>query len=275
MRIINIRVDRIKQRSNRRLLNDIDELAKSIGDLGLLNPIHITPEMYLIAGAHRLAAFKLLKREYIPVIVVHVSRDKARLLELDENLMRNELSDYQRGIQMWERKLIYDSYFPDTSKDETFTKRASRLSGESRRTIERYCQIGRELKPYENMIEGTDLENSKMELIKLAAIRDHGTIKEVIQLLRGGRAESVIEARKLIELNRNTTLLGYPVISRKAGELKTVQFNFQLLQAQKSIVEHAIEVAKKDKSIGSATVKGSNANSLTKICAFYLKHTGH
>jgi len=258
------------------MLGDLDDLEKSIKDLGLMNPIHISRDFYLIAGRHRLQAFINLRRKYIPCIIVKATKDKARLLEIDENLMRNELSEYQKGIQMWERKLIYESIFPPSKYTEVFTKRASRLSGESRRTIERYCQIGRELKPYEKDIEGTDLEDSKMELIALASIKDPALIQEIISLLRGGRAESVKEARRLVELNKSVTLLGYPVISRKADELKTVQFNFQLVKAQKKLIEEALEAARKDKSsLSMPKAKNSNANCLTKICAFYLKHTGN
>lgn len=57
-----IPVDEIKVRDGRRELN-IDyahELSESVRELGLLNPITVDKEHFLIAGLHRLEAVKLL-----------------------------------------------------------------------------------------------------------------------------------------------------------------------------------------------------------------------
>jgi hypothetical protein len=51
-------------------LGDIDSLAKSIEEIGLLHPIVVTPEQRLIAGQRRIEAFRKLGRERIPVTVV-------------------------------------------------------------------------------------------------------------------------------------------------------------------------------------------------------------
>jgi ParB-like nuclease domain len=49
-----------------------DGLAASIADVGLLHPIVVDQDGNLLAGARRLAAFKILKRETIPFTVVRV-----------------------------------------------------------------------------------------------------------------------------------------------------------------------------------------------------------
>jgi len=63
-----INIAEIKIKKGRRPVdeNKVRELADSIQEVGLLNPITITRENILIAGAHRIAAFKLLGRKEIP-----------------------------------------------------------------------------------------------------------------------------------------------------------------------------------------------------------------
>jgi ParB family transcriptional regulator, chromosome partitioning protein len=55
---------------HRRDLGDIDSLAASIQDIGLLHPITIDEDGRLLAGARRLAACKQLGWNEIPVKVV-------------------------------------------------------------------------------------------------------------------------------------------------------------------------------------------------------------
>jgi ParB family chromosome partitioning protein len=54
----------------RKDLGDVEWLAESIEDLGLLHPITVDEGGYMQAGARRLAACKLLGRTEIAVIVV-------------------------------------------------------------------------------------------------------------------------------------------------------------------------------------------------------------
>ena len=54
---------------HRRDLGDIDKLASSIRDIGLLHPIVISSDGQLIAGLRRLEAYKLLGRAEIPVTI--------------------------------------------------------------------------------------------------------------------------------------------------------------------------------------------------------------
>jgi hypothetical protein len=66
-----LRVDSIELgERHRQDMGDIDSLARSIVELGLLHPIVVTPELKLIAGQRRLEAFKQLGREEIPVTVI-------------------------------------------------------------------------------------------------------------------------------------------------------------------------------------------------------------
>jgi ParB family chromosome partitioning protein len=54
----------------RKDLGDIDSLAKSMTSLGLLQPIIITKDMWLLAGERRLTAAKSLDWEKIPAMIL-------------------------------------------------------------------------------------------------------------------------------------------------------------------------------------------------------------
>ena len=57
---------------HRKDLGDIDALAKSIDEIGLLHPVVVTPGYQLIAGERRLEAFTKLKRAKIPIRIVDI-----------------------------------------------------------------------------------------------------------------------------------------------------------------------------------------------------------
>jgi ParB family chromosome partitioning protein len=57
---------------HRKDMGDIESLAASIGDIGLLNPITVDERGYLLAGARRLAACKRLGLKTVPVKVIRI-----------------------------------------------------------------------------------------------------------------------------------------------------------------------------------------------------------
>jgi len=56
----------------RKDLGDIDALAQSIKEIGLLQPIIITKNNNLIAGLRRIEAYKKLGRDEIPVFIAKI-----------------------------------------------------------------------------------------------------------------------------------------------------------------------------------------------------------
>lgn len=78
----------------RKDLGDIESLAKSIANVGLMHPIVVTPEMQLIAGGRRLEACRLLGKQTIPALVVDNLDDATRRLtaERDENTERKPMA---------------------------------------------------------------------------------------------------------------------------------------------------------------------------------------
>jgi ParB/RepB/Spo0J family partition protein len=83
------------QRPARRFLGDIAALAESMQDFGLQQPISVRVDgdrYVLTSGLRRLAAARLLRWQTIPGFVRNVSADDAYVLDLIENLQREDLS---------------------------------------------------------------------------------------------------------------------------------------------------------------------------------------
>lgn len=151
-----IRVGERKRKPSR----DVSGLAASMGQLGLLQPIHVTDDFHLIAGFHRLAAAKLLKWDAIDAYVFTGSALDAELIQIDENLQRVDLTVAERSEHLARRKAIYEAQHPETkaggfhgnqhrkvSAESAFTSDTAAKTGRGRRTIEEEVSIGERLTP--------------------------------------------------------------------------------------------------------------------------------
>jgi len=160
------------------------ELANSIEESGLLHPIIVcenNSHFKLICGAHRLEAFKYLKKKSIESKIVDKHYD-IELIEIDENLIRNELSILEKGEHLLRRDEIlqkkglralkgqnryfrHDTVTPLTSKD------ISEKIGTSERSYQRYKQIARNIIPeLRKKIHGTEIENQTRQLIQISRL---------------------------------------------------------------------------------------------------------
>jgi len=114
-----ISVNDIKVMPGRRALDTgkVGELIKSIKELGLINPITITEDKVLVAGAHRLQAYKDMGLEDIPVTYLRTEREiLIELAEIDENLVRSNLHFLENGKALQRRKEIYETLYPETRR---------------------------------------------------------------------------------------------------------------------------------------------------------------
>lgn len=185
-KINHVSIDAIVVKQGRRSLGDLTELMVSIRAIGLLNPISITTDNRLIAGAHRLEACKRLGWTVIPASVVALDEIDAELAEIDENLIRNELTVLQRSEQLLRRRELYLVKHPQTKRGgapgragggkrakaemiSAFADDAALKIGVTSRTIRHEMQIARGLTDQvKELIRGTALEDNKVELLRLA-----------------------------------------------------------------------------------------------------------
>lgn len=195
-----INIDEIKIIDRKRNAGDVTQLCASINEIGLLQPITVTSDFKLIAGLHRITACKLLGWKDIEVNVVDYDSDiLSELAEIDENLIRNELTQFDKSIQTSRRKEIYEILHPHTAqgktnnranqhtikneespqveelpenKIESFVTQTAKATNQSRQNIERNSRRGKILKPLQDLITGSRFEDNGKELDELVKIAD-------------------------------------------------------------------------------------------------------
>ena len=194
-------------------LRDLDEskvldLAVSIKLQGLLQPVVVTEAGELVAGLHRLRAVQQLGWDEVPAVVVD---DRfARLAEIDENLVRNDLSVLEQGEHLLLRdqeleRLGLRAQAGDNQHTGTATVAApvttgaiGKQAGLSARTVRERVQIAKRLpESIREAIRGTPLANRTRALVELARVRDQAELPGLVETLIDGAA-SVLDARRLL-----------------------------------------------------------------------------
>ena len=100
--------------------NHVDELAESLNRTGLINPIVITSEGVLVAGAHRLAAAQQLGWTNISVqFVEDLSDYDLQIIELEENLKRKDLTWQEECLALERFHGLKCSYEDDWTQAQT------------------------------------------------------------------------------------------------------------------------------------------------------------
>ena len=161
-----IKISEIKINPGRRdtQQRNVEELARSIAAVGLMNPVTVTQDNTLIAGLHRLEAAKLLGWTEIECTVSDADGLQAELAEIDENFVRAGLSHRELGDLLLRRKELYEAIHPETrqgqrngqtAKNDKLTVLAAKPFSEdtadklgiSKRTVERLVQTAANLTP--------------------------------------------------------------------------------------------------------------------------------
>jgi ParB family chromosome partitioning protein len=202
----------------------VAELAASIAEIGLLQPIGIRPDGTLVYGYHRLEACKQLGWTEIPAVVVDGDDLRAELAEISENLIRSELTLLERAEHLAQLKAVYEQLYPNargvgrpTKNGATvapFSEWAAAQTGLAQRTIQHYVQLVESLAPeVRDAIRRTPIANDGAELKSLASL-EPSKQRAVAELIASRAAGSVREATR--ELARREALH-----RESAGELPT------------------------------------------------------
>lgn len=222
-----LKIETIKVPKGRRRVSEdrVDELAASIAQVGLLHSIVVTEENRLIAGYHRLLACKKLEWSRIPVTIRELSEIDARLAEIDENLIREDLSPAERAELTADRKAFYLAKHPETkhggapgkagggknakdSRLDSFVRTTSKKSGRSRTRVSEDARRGEKVdKDILKGIAGTLLDtgtnldalsrmehDKQREVVKYAERKKIKNIKVAARNLKRARIAEDIEA---------------------------------------------------------------------------------
>lgn len=179
-------------------------IAASMTERGLINPITVraTPAankgktpFTLVAGGHRIRAAELNQWTDIDTIVVEADAVEAQLIELSENIFRNELSKLERPLFVMKfREIIEEkhgkitrgrysdqkvNHWPfDIAPGRELSALVQERLGIGKSTYKYVTQIGRNLSPeLRNMLRGTAAENDQSKLLKLAKLPRDEQIK--------------------------------------------------------------------------------------------------
>lgn len=223
-------IDGIVVPDGRRTLRGVAELAASIAEVGLIHPITVTPDARLVAGYHRLEACRGLGWAEIAATVVAADDLTAKLIEIDENLRRNEGNPLERGQWLAERKGIYEALHPETrpvtirggpgrghktsaesalvsaegqeeraperrqSAEAAFSQDTASRTGISQRVIQEDIQIAENIAPdVKEAIRDTPIASKKAELLPLARVTPIEQ-REAVAKVKSGESPSVREA---------------------------------------------------------------------------------
>jgi ParB-like chromosome segregation protein Spo0J len=178
---------------HRKDMGDIEALAASVREVGLLHPIVIRPDGTLIAGARRLAAVQQLDWRHVPVRVVDI--DSIALGEAAENLQRkdftpSELVAIGAAVEERERELakarqlagkpLPESFGKDRHDNETSSRVAAPL-GISGRTYDKakaIIQAASDNEEFAPLVEEMDrtgkVNGAFKKLRQLQGERHHG-----------------------------------------------------------------------------------------------------
>lgn len=208
-------------------------IAKSIVAHGLLTPIAVraTPASKvgpytLVAGAHRLRATRINGDHEIEAVIVDADKAEAQLMEIAENLFRNELSVMDRAVfvatyrDVWELKHGVIRSGPKGNQGQVvpnstgnivdliaaeaeagFAQHVADRLGVSARSVKRLNLISRHLHAdLRAAVRGTALADNQSALLKLAkmepakqrqaalGLRSEGPdLKRVLTLVEGAK----------------------------------------------------------------------------------------
>ena len=196
MEVEEVEVAKIKTKFRLRTPNDdkIKEVATSIKLCGLINPITVTRELYLLAGYHRWKAYEQLGYKTIPAVIHDEDKLKGELVEVEENLARNELNAIEESEHLGRREEILTELgllMPfggnQYSKGKSTIKERAEQIGMSERSYRNRKQILNIDEEVRDLLKETEYAKARMDMLKLSQ-QTTEVQREVCDLLITGKA---------------------------------------------------------------------------------------
>ena len=158
--------------------NKVDEIVASYESIGQINPISVDENYKLLAGHHRLAAAKKIGWLQIEIKLFKEKELNDKLIEIDENLIRNELCYISASEHILERELILESLGKRSKRgvnrytkgeSEETTKELARRIGTSEKMYRLRRQVSEITPEARNLLRGTNYARKSLnDLIHLS-----------------------------------------------------------------------------------------------------------
>ncbi len=209
----------------------VANMAVAIQESGFTSTILVRPQSgeedttryELVAGAHRLAAMRQLGRPTIPATVRILTDDEALQVEIDENLVRRDLTPLERAEMLEARFSVWARRFPHlVAGDEGgarpkrgrpsnsvkmteflggapatmgFAEGTAAELGLSKSTVERaWRTVSGVPAPLRQRLRGTWVAKSEGALRQLAGVADAKLQAKTADVLLSGKTKSVADA---------------------------------------------------------------------------------
>jgi len=198
MEVQEIAVKEIKSKFRLRTPNDekIQEIASSIKLCGLINPVTVDANLYLLAGYHRWKAFELLGYSHIPAVIHDEDKLRGELVEVEENLSRNELNAIEEAEHLGRREEILTELgllMPfggnQYSKGKVTIKERAEGIGMAERTYKLKKQILNIEEEVRDILKETPYASHQMDMVKLSQ-QSPEVQREVCKLLITGKVST-------------------------------------------------------------------------------------
>lgn len=168
----------IKVGSQKTDAEHVKNLAASIDEVDLLEPVLVNEDMKLLGGHHRYRASRLAGKTKIPVHVLDLDEAGQRMATLDSNLLQKHRPALELAELMRERKDLYEAAHPEAKQGGDRAKRKSVPSGaaviakkaqRTERSVRQYVEVAEKLDPKaKKSLKGTDAADSITDLQRLA-----------------------------------------------------------------------------------------------------------
>ena len=220
----------------------VAELAKSITEVGLLNPITLDKSNTLSAGLHRLEAAKLLGWAEVDCTVSSLEGLQAELAEIDENFVRTDLSAIEYGDLLLRRKEIYEALHPETKhggdrtsekikcakctldSERSFVNDTAEKLGVNPSTIRRQVQTAKNMTPEAKaIIRDSGAKVTKKDAMKLSRLKPEQQ-KDAASQLAAQEIRSMAEYQPPEEPERQEAVAEEPTVEPPPFKLSEQQF---------------------------------------------------
>lgn len=193
-----------REERQRKTIENIEELADSIRKLGLINPITITSQNVLVAGERRLTAHKFLGFDTIAVQYVEdLNNEQLQLIELDENIKRQNLSWEEESLAIAEFERLSRTVDPEITQEQI-----SKNLGMSSANFRRYVDVANSLKLPDSPLKGMTRFSQAVNFVERAKTRaKEAVLSDPAELLNSVKNPAPLEGTiKIPEFNPETKL---------------------------------------------------------------------
>lgn len=207
----------------RKDFGDIEELAKSIKEKGILEPILVRPregKFEIIAGERRYRAAKFAGLNEIPCIDYDIPDNEALELSIIENIQRKDLNIYEQAYSLKSLSEIYGYTHEDIAKkisrSRVTVSELLRITDLPSDVISRCIQLKIESKSF--LLQLVKLENRTEMLNALNKYSEKPFSREILKKERNEKEES----------GRENGKPNVPFKFKFTSEDKSVKLNFSI-----------------------------------------------